>query len=142
MKEAASYLESFEGFERKARQPAWLRPLRQAGISSFRTQGFPTVRDEDWRFTNADHRRVAKKGLHPRRSGFFAIGSVSPKRNSFVDVALLEHAVREDLNARCKRAMGVGRPLRVVLENLPDGREGSGSMRPGIPRILLRGRAR
>jgi glutaminyl-tRNA synthetase len=45
------------------------------------------------------------------------------KRNSFVDVALLEHAVREDLNASCRRAMGVARPLRVVLENFPEGRE-------------------
>jgi glutaminyl-tRNA synthetase len=42
------------------------------------------------------------------------------KRNSFVDVTLLEHAVREDLNARCKRAMGVLHPLRVVLENYPE----------------------
>jgi glutaminyl-tRNA synthetase len=45
------------------------------------------------------------------------------KRNSFVDVTLLEHAVREDLNARCRRAMGVVRPLRVVLENYPEGQE-------------------
>ena len=45
------------------------------------------------------------------------------KRNSFVDVALLEHAVREDLNARSRRAMGVLRPLRVVLENFDDGDE-------------------
>jgi glutaminyl-tRNA synthetase len=45
------------------------------------------------------------------------------RRNSFVDVTLLEHAVREDLNARCPRAMGVVRPLRVVLENYPEGQE-------------------
>jgi glutaminyl-tRNA synthetase len=45
------------------------------------------------------------------------------KRNSFVDVALLEHAVREDLNARCRRAQAVLRPLRVVLENYPEGTE-------------------
>jgi glutaminyl-tRNA synthetase len=42
------------------------------------------------------------------------------KRNSFVEIELLEHAVREDLNARCRRAMGVLRPLRVVLENYPE----------------------
>ncbi len=45
------------------------------------------------------------------------------KRNSVVDVALLEHAVREDLNARCRRVMGVVRPLRVVLENFPEGQQ-------------------
>jgi glutaminyl-tRNA synthetase len=45
------------------------------------------------------------------------------KRNSFVDVALLEHAIREDLNVRCRRAMGVLRPLRVTIENYPEGQE-------------------
>ncbi|MGH7293951.1 MAG: glutamine--tRNA ligase/YqeY domain fusion protein [Polyangiaceae bacterium] len=43
------------------------------------------------------------------------------KRNSFVDVTLLEHAIREDLNARCRRAMGVVRPLKLVIENHPEG---------------------
>ena len=37
-------------------------------------------------------------------------------------MALLEHAVREDLNARAQRVMGVLRPLRVVIENYPEGR--------------------
>jgi glutaminyl-tRNA synthetase len=45
------------------------------------------------------------------------------KRNSFVDISLLEHAIREDLNARCRRAMGVVRPLRVVIENFAEGHE-------------------
>jgi Fe-S cluster assembly protein SufD len=35
-----------------ADQPKWLVPLRKAGIASFGEQGFPTLRDEDWRFTN------------------------------------------------------------------------------------------
>src|SRR5215510_3257771 len=43
------------------------------------------------------------------------------KRENVVDVALLEHAVREDLNARANRVMGVLRPLRVVIENYPEG---------------------
>ena len=43
------------------------------------------------------------------------------KRNSIVDVALLEHAIREDLNAKSKRVMGVLRPLKVVIENFPEG---------------------
>src|SRR4051794_9344723 len=43
------------------------------------------------------------------------------KRENIVDVALLEHAVREDLNKRANRVMGVLRPLRVVIENYPDG---------------------
>jgi glutaminyl-tRNA synthetase len=37
-----------------------------------------------------------------------------------VDVALLEHCIREDLNQRAPRVMGVLRPLRVVIENYPE----------------------
>ena len=43
------------------------------------------------------------------------------KKNSLVDMAMLEHCVREDLNRRAPRAMGVLRPLRVVIENYPEG---------------------
>jgi glutaminyl-tRNA synthetase len=38
-----------------------------------------------------------------------------------VDVALLEHAVREDLNRRARRYMAVLKPLKVVIENYPEG---------------------
>ncbi len=55
------------------------------------------------------------------------------KRNSFVDTALLEHAVREDLNARCRRVMGVVRPLRVVLENYPEDQEDAFEASSGSP---------
>src|SRR5882762_11940695 len=43
-------------------------------------------------------------------------------RDSLVDVSLLEHALREDLNATSPRVMAVLRPLKLVLENLPEGR--------------------
>jgi glutaminyl-tRNA synthetase len=43
------------------------------------------------------------------------------KNNSIVDIALLEDSLREDLNKRAPRAMGVLRPLRVVIENYPEG---------------------
>lgn len=43
------------------------------------------------------------------------------KKNSLVDIAMLEHCVREDLNRRAPRRMGVLRPLRVVIENYPEG---------------------
>ena len=42
------------------------------------------------------------------------------KRENVVDVALLEYAVREDLNRRAPRLMGVLDPLRVVVENYPE----------------------
>ncbi|MEO8076582.1 MAG: glutamine--tRNA ligase/YqeY domain fusion protein [Acidobacteriota bacterium] len=44
------------------------------------------------------------------------------KRENSVDVALLEHAVREDLNRTAPRVMGVLNPLRVVIENYPEDR--------------------
>jgi glutaminyl-tRNA synthetase len=43
------------------------------------------------------------------------------KANSMVDVAMLEHAVREHLNASAPRRMAVLRPLKVVIENYPAG---------------------
>src|SRR5881394_2401219 len=52
MKETDPYLAKFERFEREAKQPSWLFPLRKAGISRFAELGFPTTRHEDWRFTN------------------------------------------------------------------------------------------
>lgn len=48
-----TYLASFERFERRATaNGAWLRPLRRAAIERFAQLGFPTLKDEDWRFTN------------------------------------------------------------------------------------------
>jgi glutaminyl-tRNA synthetase len=43
------------------------------------------------------------------------------KFNSLVDISLLEHCLREDLNRRAPRVMGVVRPLRLVIDNYPDG---------------------
>jgi glutaminyl-tRNA synthetase len=66
---------------------------------------------------------LRRRGYTPEAIRAFCERIGVSKRNSFVDVTLLEHAVREDLNARCRRAMGVVRPLRVVLENYPEGEE-------------------
>jgi glutaminyl-tRNA synthetase len=43
------------------------------------------------------------------------------RRDGIVDVLLLEHELREDLNRRMPRAMAVLRPLRLVIENFPEG---------------------
>lgn len=71
-----------------------------------------------------DPRMPTLAGL--RRRGYtaeairnFAMAVGVAKRNSVVDVAMLEHAVREDLNRRAPRAMAVLRPLRVVIDNYP-----------------------
>jgi glutaminyl-tRNA synthetase len=43
------------------------------------------------------------------------------KFNSTVDIALLEHCVREDLNKTSPRVMAVLRPLKVIIDNYPEG---------------------
>jgi len=45
------------------------------------------------------------------------------KVNSLSDFALLEHCIRDDLNKRALRVMGVLNPLRVVIDNYPEGQE-------------------
>jgi glutaminyl-tRNA synthetase len=44
------------------------------------------------------------------------------KKENVIDIALLEHTVREDLTRRALRALAVLRPLRLVIENYPEGR--------------------
>jgi glutaminyl-tRNA synthetase len=43
------------------------------------------------------------------------------KTNGTIELAMLEHFVREDLNRRAQRVMAVLRPLRVVVDNYPEG---------------------
>jgi Fe-S cluster assembly protein SufD len=45
-------LEKFNTLERGVKQPAWLASTRQAGLARYTELGLPTLRDEDWRFTN------------------------------------------------------------------------------------------
>ncbi len=45
------------------------------------------------------------------------------RRDSMVDIALLEHGLREELNKQAPRVMGVLRPLRIVIDNYPEGQE-------------------
>src|SRR5262245_46764804 len=52
MKETEPHLAKFERFEKRANHPAWVFPLRKAGMARFAELGFPTLQDEDWRFTN------------------------------------------------------------------------------------------
>jgi len=50
--ETGLYWEAFERLEKGAKELAWMRAARKAGISHFVELGFPTLQDEDWRFTN------------------------------------------------------------------------------------------
>ena len=62
---------------------------------------------------------MRRRGYTPEAIRNFCERIGVAKRENLIDVALLEHAVREDLNARAPRVMGVLRPLRVVIENYP-----------------------
>jgi glutaminyl-tRNA synthetase len=64
---------------------------------------------------------LRRRGYTPEAIRNFSERIGVAKRNSMVDVALLEHAVREDLNRRARRYMAVLKPLKVVIENYPEG---------------------
>jgi glutaminyl-tRNA synthetase len=64
---------------------------------------------------------MRRRGYTPEAIRNFCDRIGVAKRENLIDVALLEHAVREDLNVKAPRVMAVLRPLRVVIENYPEG---------------------
>jgi glutaminyl-tRNA synthetase len=64
---------------------------------------------------------LRRRGYTPEAIRTFCERIGVAKRDSVVDIALLEHCLREDLNKRAQRVMGVLHPLRVVIENYPAG---------------------
>jgi Fe-S cluster assembly protein SufD len=62
-KDAEPQLKKFERFENQTTQPSWLFPLRKAGMARFAELGFPTLQQEDWRFTNVAP--IAKLPFNP-----------------------------------------------------------------------------
>jgi glutaminyl-tRNA synthetase len=64
---------------------------------------------------------LRRRGYTPESIRTFCERIGVAKRDSVVDIALLEHCLREDLNKRAQRVMAVLRPLRVVIENYPEG---------------------
>ena len=63
---------------------------------------------------------MRRRGYTPESIRAFCDRIGVAKKESIVDFALLEHCIREDLNERSPRVMGVLRPLRVVIENYPE----------------------
>jgi glutaminyl-tRNA synthetase len=61
-----------------------------------------------------------RRGYTPEAIRAFCERIGVAKRNSTVDIAMLEHCLREDLNQRAPRVMAVLRPIKVVLENYPE----------------------
>lgn len=64
---------------------------------------------------------LRRRGYTPEAIRDFCARIGVSKANTTVDVGLLEHCVREDLNRRAQRVMAVLKPLKVVIENYPEG---------------------
>jgi glutaminyl-tRNA synthetase len=64
---------------------------------------------------------LRRRGYTPEAVRDFCDRIGVAKKENVIDVALLEHCVREDLNRRAPRVMAVLKPLKIVLENYPDG---------------------
>src|SRR5947208_12026464 len=117
MKETDPHLTQFERFESEPKQPSWLFPLRKAGLARFAEAGFPTLNDEDWRFTNVAPiaKLPFKPVFQPARDGLtaesirqFSFGALAASRLVFVD----GHFIVE-LSAPGSQAPG------AIVTNLP-----------------------
>ncbi len=64
---------------------------------------------------------LRRRGYTPEAIRDFCDRIGVAKSNSTVDIALLEHCLREDLNKRAPRMMAVLRPLKLVIENYQEG---------------------
>ncbi len=64
---------------------------------------------------------IRRRGVTPEALRAFAIGVGVTKFVSVTDIALYEHAIREDLNKRALRRLAVLRPIKVVITNYPAG---------------------
>ena len=65
---------------------------------------------------------LRRRGYTPESIRDFCDRIGVAKKDSVVDVALLEYCIRNDLNTKAPRVMGVLNPLKVVIENYPEGR--------------------
>ena len=63
---------------------------------------------------------LRRRGYTPESIRTFADRIGIAKSASVVDIALLEHCLREDLNARARRVMAVLKPLKLIIDNYPD----------------------
>ena len=64
---------------------------------------------------------IKRRGYTPEAIRNFCGAIGVSKTNGMIELGLLEHHVREDLNKRAARVMAVIRPLRVVIDNYPEG---------------------
>src|SRR5438132_14273422 len=64
---------------------------------------------------------LRRRGYTPESIRAFCARIGVAKKENVIDMAQLEHSIREDLNTRASRAMAVLRPLKVVITNYPEG---------------------
>lgn len=63
---------------------------------------------------------LRRRGYTPASIRYFADKVGVAKRDNVIDVALLEHSIREDLNKKAQRVMAVLDPVKLVIDNYPD----------------------
>ncbi len=66
---------------------------------------------------------LRRRGVTPEAMRHFAYNIGITKYNGVTEMAVLDHAIREDLNKRALRRMAVLRPVKVVITNYPEGRQ-------------------
>jgi Fe-S cluster assembly protein SufD len=103
------FLKNFERFEGPL-QPSWLLPLRRMGIARFAELGFPTVQDEDWRFTNLTP--LAKLPLQP---------AAEPANDDAAKAALEKYPFARLPGSRLVFVNGQYFPMLSSVRGLPDG---------------------
>ena len=89
------YLDAFEAFS-KERSGDAVHPLREGGLSRFRELGFPTTKQEEWRFTNVAP--IAKSELalgHPSTNG---VTADDVERLGFGGLVFIDGHYRADLS--------------------------------------------
>jgi len=64
---------------------------------------------------------LRRRGYTPEAIRNFVTAAGVSRTNGIVELAMLEHFVREDLNKRAPRVMAVLRPLKIVIDNYPEG---------------------
>src|SRR5512133_480735 len=122
-KSTEAHLEGFQRFELETKQPAWVFPLRKAGIARFAELGFPTPADEDWRFTNVAPIaklpfkplfQPSKSSLTPEQVAALTFGAIDANRLVFVN----GHFVRE-LSSVISPELQVRSLAAALAENPP-----------------------
>jgi glutaminyl-tRNA synthetase len=87
-----------------------LRLVREGCVSGWDDPRMPTISG------------LRRRGYTPEAIRSFCDAIGVAKRDSVVDIALLEYHLREDLNRRARRRMAVLRPVKLVIDNYPIGR--------------------